>query len=79
VAEEVIGPVIIEGTPREVYATGVAIVAGNDCDIGDGGGVGQREENKQNGDGEESYPMIISPSPSTLWPGVELRLVERES
>jgi len=52
VAEQFIGPVVVEGTPREVNAAGVAIVAGNDCDIGDGGGVSQREENKQNGEGE---------------------------
>jgi len=42
-----IGPLIIEGTPREVNAAGVGVVAGNDFDIRDGGGVGQREEGKQ--------------------------------
>ncbi len=50
--KEFIGPVIVEGTPREVNPTGVGVVAGSDCDIGNGGGVGQREERKQNGEGE---------------------------
>jgi len=40
VAEELIGPVVVEGAPREVNAAGIAIVARSDCDIGDGGGVG---------------------------------------
>jgi len=35
-----------------VIAAGVSIIARNDRDIKDGGGVGQREENKQNGEGE---------------------------
>ena len=52
VAKEVIGPVVIKGRAGQVYAAGVAVVARNDCDIGNGGGVGQREENNQNGEGE---------------------------
>ena len=51
-AEEFISPVIIEGTPRKVNPTGVGVVAGNDSDIRDGGGVGHGQERKQNGDGE---------------------------
>ena len=50
--EELIGPVVVEGTPREVNPTGIGVVARNDCDIGNGGGVGQREEGKQKGEGE---------------------------
>ncbi len=42
-AKEVIGPIIIEGGPREVYAAGVGVVAGYDCDIGNCGGVSHRE------------------------------------
>jgi len=48
-AEEVIGPVIVEGRAGKVYATGVTVVAGNDCDIGDGGGVNWRVESNQKG------------------------------
>ncbi len=51
-AEELIGPVVVECRAGEIYAAGVAIAARNDCDIGDGGGVGHREERKQNGEGE---------------------------
>jgi len=52
VAKELIGPVVIKGRAWKVYAAGVAVVARNDCDIGDGGGEGHREERKQNGEGE---------------------------
>lgn len=38
------GPVIIKGRAWKVYAAGVAVVARNDGDIGDGGGVSQGEE-----------------------------------
>ena len=51
-AEEFIGPVIVEGRAGEVYATGVGIIAGYDGDIGNGDGVSQREERKQNGEGK---------------------------
>jgi len=40
-AEEFIGPVVIEGRARKVYATGVGVVARNDCDVRNGGGVGR--------------------------------------
>jgi len=43
----------------QVYAAGIAIVARNDCDIGNGGSVSQREEGKQNGEGEQGYPIIF--------------------
>jgi len=46
--------------PQLVYPTGVSIIARNDRDIKDGGGVGHGQERKQNGKGEESYPMIKS-------------------
>jgi hypothetical protein len=36
----------------EVNATSISIIAGNDCDIGDSGGVRHREERKQNGEDE---------------------------
>ena len=36
----------------KVYATGIGVVARNDGDIGNGGGVGQREEGSQKGEGE---------------------------
>jgi len=52
VAEEVIGPVVIEGRAWQVYAAGVGIVARNDCDIGNGGGVGRGQEESQKGECE---------------------------
>jgi len=52
VAEELIGPGIVKGRAWKVYATGICIITGNDCDIRDGGGVGEREEGKKNGEGE---------------------------
>jgi len=50
VAEQFIGPVIVEGTPGKVYAACVGIIARNDCDIGDGGGENWRVESNQNND-----------------------------
>ncbi len=43
-AEEFIGPVIIEGGAWKVYPTGIGIIARNDCDIRDGGGMDQGAE-----------------------------------
>ncbi len=51
-AEELIGPAIVKGRAGEIDAAGVGVVAGNDCDIGNGGGVGQGAERKQNGESE---------------------------
>ncbi len=51
-AKEVIGPVIVKGRAWKVYATGIGVVARNDCDIRDGGGVNWRVESNQNGEGE---------------------------
>ncbi len=68
--KELIGPVIVKGRAGEIDATGVGVVAGNDCDIGNGGGVGQGEESNQNSEGEECYPMIIFLSLSIPWPTV---------
>jgi len=51
-AKEVIGPVIIESRAGKVYAASVAVVARDDCDVGDDGGVGHGEEGNQNGEGE---------------------------
>ena len=78
-AEEFIGPVIVKGTPREVYSAGVGVVARYDCDIGNGGGVNWQVESKQNGEGEESYPMIIYLWVSTPWLIVEPRRFVGES
>jgi len=47
-----IGPVIIEGRAGQAYATSIGVVARNDCDIGDGGGVGHGQERKKKGEGE---------------------------
>ena len=60
-AEQFISPVVIEGRAWQVYATGVTVVAGHDCDVGDGGGVGQGKEESQNGEGEEGYPIDYFP------------------
>ncbi len=51
-AEELIGPVVVKCRMGEVDSAGVAIITRDDCDIGDGGGVGEREEGKKNGKGE---------------------------
>ena len=50
--EEFIGPVVVKCRAGKVYAASVAVVARNDCDVGDGGGVGYREKRNQNGEGE---------------------------
>ena len=50
--EELISPLIVEGGAREIDAAGVAVVTRYDCDVGDSGGVGEREEGKKNGEGE---------------------------
>jgi len=52
VAEELIGPVVVKGTPWKVYPTGIYIIARNDGDIGDGGGVGYGQAETQKGEGE---------------------------
>ena len=51
-AEEFIGPVIIEGGAWKVYAASIGVVARYDCDIRDGGSVSHGQERKQNGEGE---------------------------
>jgi len=51
-AEELIGPVVVKCRMGEVDSAGVAVVARYDCDIGDGGGVSEREERKQNAGNE---------------------------
>ena len=52
VAEELIGPVVIECRAREIDAAGIGIIARNDCDIGDGGGVDWRVESNKKGEDE---------------------------
>ena len=49
-AEELISPVVIEGRAWKVYAASVGVVARNDCDIRNGGGVNWRVENNQKGE-----------------------------
>jgi len=73
VAEELIGPVVIEGTPWKVYAASIGIIARDDCDVRNISSVGEREGREKDGEEKECYPMIISLSPSTPWPTVGLR------
>jgi len=48
VTKEVIGPAIVKGRAWKVYAAGVGVVAGNDGDVGNGGGwATEKRENRR--------------------------------